>query len=984
MSKSIPFQWTPRKRDFVLEKRFLRSQRDDVMDHPLRPLIGPVTESKSISRKVSSAGSSTNSSTPGTPQPRRNVTAVLADPLGAALDGTDPLSQFAKEELDPLSKIAVEEANWEQPERRKISDSFEDDVLQEWSARKAAILTRFTTSERLSIMTSFLSGGDKVVARPQAVGPPQNAVIEKVKNRLEQLDEFEEGSVKEEGDLTQGEYVARIEQLNSELKQAWNTDQRVKALKIAIQCSKLLADTNVTQFYPSKFVLITDILDIFGQLVHDRLRSKAEGNRVRGKLPVDFTPDMVPEAAKETCRNWFFKIASIRELVPRFYVEIAILRSYSFLTSSEFTQALLRLTRMIRGIGDPLVAAYARCYLCRVGLSITRDRSFIHENLYDFLAAHKQLYSRSVRAELLRQKVDLGSYLTLYTPALDWILQLAAHPGTEQQLLDVLTICKNLNVKSGLVLNSVMVGFKAVYIAARATHFVDLITACDDDGFPQYILFRTLGLCVVAAEPPREQHHALLNVVWKVVSRLSDVGHYAACAEVWIEFAAKYFGKNEVNAILHDMIRHLTPNRAYEQHYPQLQSVVSILLRNTQDPEILFGMDKFLTFIDMFQKEVVKVEVCKLIMEAYCRQKQDAVRDPVVINGVMFLCRVLHDSVNAMTVDDEKRQIAQLICGFLKSVDFGRDFEQQLGFYVDARAAFTNLDYIHLQLVQSVNRLAVETRKIVGGHHTRKTASFVRACAAYCFISVPSISSVIFRLQLYLLSGQVALSNQCLGQADACFKAALNLIPDFPKTIEVDGKPKSSDFFLATYLSNFMSTLLIVPDPPEQGVLFLTRGLLNCIKNRQWDAAFSKTNLYLQVLCLLAASAQESYPYHIEKVDSNDALYGSDPKFIAEVNRLGGVVVEEIFTQLRAFDDTTTHDKQASLSLELLNRLVSLADLSQPSSFKYAGKLWDLCHRHGKQDSKVVERTVWYLQQRAALPGGEKCKELLARIQQPS
>ena len=31
------------------------------------------------------------------------------------------------------------------------------------------------------------------------------------------------------------------------------------------QCSKLLIDTKVIQFYPSKFVLITDILDNFGQ-----------------------------------------------------------------------------------------------------------------------------------------------------------------------------------------------------------------------------------------------------------------------------------------------------------------------------------------------------------------------------------------------------------------------------------------------------------------------------------------------------------------------------------------------------------------------------------------------------------------------------------------------------------------------------------------------------------------------------------------------
>ena len=58
-------------------------------------------------------------------------------------------------------------------------------------------------------------------------------------------------------------------------------------------------------------------LCVSGSLVYGRMLDKSG---VNGKpLPEDFTPEQVPESAKETCRNWFFKVASIRELIPRLY-----------------------------------------------------------------------------------------------------------------------------------------------------------------------------------------------------------------------------------------------------------------------------------------------------------------------------------------------------------------------------------------------------------------------------------------------------------------------------------------------------------------------------------------------------------------------------------------------------------------------------------------------------------------------------------------
>lgn len=77
----------------------------------------------------------------------------------------------------------------------------------------------------------------------------------------------------------------------------------------------------------------------------------------------------------------------------------------------------------------------------------------------------------------------------------------------------------------------------------------------------------------------------------------------------------------------------------------------------------------------------------------------------------------------------------------------------------------------------------METLKIVNYNHSKKTASFVRviikklvqlinfikllskkACVAYSFITIPSLSSPVLKLQLYLESAQVALQNQCLSQ----------------------------------------------------------------------------------------------------------------------------------------------------------------------------------------------------------------------------
>uniref|UniRef100_A0A7N4NPI4 VPS35 endosomal protein-sorting factor-like n=1 Tax=Sarcophilus harrisii TaxID=9305 RepID=A0A7N4NPI4_SARHA len=861
------FPWHSRQRNYKTE---FESCRPEIVPldfgdyHPLKPITVIESKTKKMGRKGSTSSTSSSSSS------------SMVDPLSSVLDGTDPLSMFAAI-ADPVTTTVNMDGS--RKKRDRDDNSLVGTDFEPWSSKRGDILARYTTTEKLSI--NLFMGSEKGKTTTST-----SAMSEKVRTRLEELDDLEEGSQRELLNLTQQDYMNRIEELNQSLKDAWASDQKVKALKIVIQCSKLLSDTSVIQFYPSKFVLITDILDTFGKLVYERILSMCMDNR--SILSDHFSPENVNDTAKETCLNWFFKIASIRELIPRFYVEAAILNCNKFLSKTGISECLPRLTCMIRGIGDPLVSVYARAYLCRVLLTEMMER------------------------------------------------------------------CKKLG-NNALLLNSVMSAFRAEFIATRAMDFIGMIKECDESGFPKHLLFRSLGLNLALADPPESDRLQILNEAWKVITKLKNPQDYINCAEVWVEYTCRHFTKREVNTVLADVIKHMTPDRAFEDAYPQLHSIIKKVIAYFHDFSILFSVEKFLPFLDMFQKENVRVEVCKCIMEAFIKHQQEPTKDPVILNALLHVCKTMHDSVNALTLEDEKRMLAVLINGFIKMVSFGRDFEQQLSFYVETRSMFCNLEPVLVQLIH--------------------------ACVAFCFITIPSLTGIFTRLNLYLHSGQVALANQCLSQADAFFRAAVSLVPEVPKMINIDGKMRPSESFLLEFLSNLFSTLLIVPDHPEQGVLFLVRGLLNVIQDYTWeDNSDDKIRIYTNVLHLLSAMNQETYLYHVDKVDSNDSLYGGDSKFLAENNKLCETVITQILEHLKALGKDETLKRQSVLALSFFNSILAHGDLRNNKLNQLSVNLWNLAQRHGCADTRTMVKTLEYIKKRSKQPEMSHLSELALRL----
>ena len=159
------------------------------------------------------------------------------------------------------------------------------------------------------------------------------------------------------------------------MKRFWEKEDKVACMRIAIQCAKLLNDVETPLFYPQKFILLTDILDNFGSLVYGRMK-KLTKEHSGGKIVItDANEDSIdyskiPDKVREICMNWFLKSACIREVLPRIYLELALVSCHRFIQKRVQQSDLLRLSKMIRGIAEPLCAAYTCAYLARVGHSI--------------------------------------------------------------------------------------------------------------------------------------------------------------------------------------------------------------------------------------------------------------------------------------------------------------------------------------------------------------------------------------------------------------------------------------------------------------------------------------------------------------------------------------------------------------------------------------------------------------------------------------
>ncbi|CAI5736595.1 unnamed protein product [Hyaloperonospora brassicae] len=758
-------------------------------------------------------------------------------------------------------------------------------------------------------------------------------------------------------DMSQKQYVAKVKGMQKHLIDTWEQHRKVEALRIAIKCVKLLADTTTApRLYPCVFVLVTDVLDAFGKLVYDRIDAQASEDE-SGQPPLESMGDHVRSSninvqAIETCRNWFYKSACIRELLPRM------------------------------GVGDPMVALYARVYLSLASsevLGVTspaEQTAVVSSSLFDYFYAFHWFRHNKLEQWLLANKMRYEEYLALHSPAVEWIVKCIA-PGATQDTFDSLLAHYREYVGNPMVLKPICKCFGAQFYAATPTVMLDLIRAASPSFVSKCHLYSTVATQLskvprIAGDEPGGKLQ-FLNSSWSSITSQEDIAQYMECAAAYMKLIVTHFSHREALILLKDVVRHLDaaiPGELTAGSYNLLGALIeSVVFGAKQSYEFfsrLIPSPPFLAIMGMFKRES-SVDVAKKVLRVFVsgRMKKTSDRsgalrlhivgpEAAVAHALMAVCCRVHDVLDSLSTASERAEATRDISAFITRLGYvneratmseraqGEEQEALLMLYTDCRRAFYKLEQVEMLLSTMVLRLAMyahrHMRSSAGSNlkskkHSHVRRGFVQSCLAFAHITIPSsIEAPLEKLQLTVSAANVALVTNCVPQMDALIKAAIVLLADLDLSAvqpaansdenvqhwsELSGIGSTSSVVdrVVQMIAHLVNVLIYAPSLHDGDAFYFVAALQKAVLERlKWvprnspslspglEVGVARVRVSLMLLQVYALWGQHSLPDRLDGVDSNDVLYGGDDTFHNEVQTRFSSMIVEVVHDIEALD----------------------------------------------------------------------------------
>jgi hypothetical protein len=807
------------------------------------------------------------------------------------------------------------------------------------SERRREVLSTYKVDDDSPILTKLLKESGEVLSETQEL----TLKLQRMSLELE-----EQTGKRGRG---QTELIFQVERMDEEIKTCWEKGEKVKALRIAIQACKMLGYTTVPESYPSLFILAAQVLDTFGDFVAQRLQATAVGRSAvvaallrRGQ---DASIDLIPAEAVEIANNWFLKISSIRELLPRIYIELSLVKCYRYVAKKmrvNMKETVGRLGRQIRGVGNAVVAVHARWYL--------------------FLRAAEVLKGEGWAIVLVQCALDalvtMGGFCQhhLMMPAILWMFDvLATHGGKKKQpkivaaLIEEATNERKTPEVQVAVCNAIAKAFSPEHLFPHLSMFLEKASLVADT-LRYYLPYMTTLFHLLAEIPDlnsvlqRKDKVNLLKQFWiKVMeaqnpsNRISPIVVLDSIGAV-MRYAAIHLGEKQLNVLFQELrtfYSSLTLKDA-EVDDACFEAINGIVMKI--DISTLLELTHFLPALQCLPGELQR-RIATFILDSIPKRTSNRAQ-------VLELCRIIHDGVDDHFRTGGKVSIAAELAGASVSNAIRNcvadDPETYLLFLSECRHSLPRLDAVKSTLIHEALQTVIRCSVVEEGHlqnvkRSNAKRSAAKACLAFAHVTAPAIKDIFSRLRHLILAASVGFQHGYLSQGESLLQLAVQTLKQIVPIEWFDGATRDNDAATIAIAQQVCAVGVLTPPHHKYGYLYLVDSILQWVAAHPWPER--STGAPQVLLALLQATARSC---------AQDSPKWSGASLLNAGEEYEAIRAEKCTTILvalhDAIEDATNKSVKvpnlAPVCLDVIDTIVFLADLEQSSA---AADVVALCHR---------------------------------------
>uniref|UniRef100_A0A1I7XTJ0 DUF3730 domain-containing protein n=1 Tax=Heterorhabditis bacteriophora TaxID=37862 RepID=A0A1I7XTJ0_HETBA len=662
---------------------------------------------------------------------------------------------------------------------------------------------------------------------------------------------------------------------------------------------------------------------------------------------------------------------------------------------------MLRLVTMTTKFPHPLTAAYGRAYVCKIAMVLdAADRAphwkaindwmqsgtlvrciltFVYNCLYSFnlfqflitlnlslLSLNSPSFIMFILFMYAEVSVAKISFLKLYVqveceqvwPALEWVIQCVSYGAhSKGDLAPLWEYCYQEDKKDFLLCSFI----NALPLKYLLSHVIDVCQMVVS-GKVSAVVLEAFGSRLLQGEICEQDTSVILRSVWKVVSRF-PLCEYMMCVATWSRFASCYFTVIELSTIADHIVKRLASEMDHDAYLAQLVLVVKNMVEfRGEDLCDLLKLESFINILDWLREDPHASHVARSILIAVIRVfRIGGLKDFTIANQIVDQCARLFLSLRSDSLADEAgyvRSTCRLVASALDRPLLSLNLDRGLSWLVYARATLCQRNEIVTHIVTLMVSFSLQCSKEYS--NSPEKASFMRACIANLFITIPSIQDPLVRFRMCMQTSCISLFINSLPQVlfkriyhfyvfnsyryfffySELYKNLIQtdaLIRLCIETINILSVPPAQ---FVSICEQFLAFLVFVPDSPQKSTLYMFSAFVNAIERRQYDCSVLGE---IWILCLryLWAVSRPEFSVKYRNVQSNDVLYGSSAEYISHVSEKVDYIMNKILCIAEAEPASNP-----TISFLLLEYIVSCIEINE-SIIKLVSSLLKKCAQSG-------------------------------------